>query len=166
MNDFLQYIQSMHSNKTDKIKIKLDLLYKQINYAKNICEKFNLEIKPSWLSFLYGDFKLYSMDYHINYRSLQVDHYLPIFRILPDDYPKIKYGEKNIIAPNCHDGQRKLLFSEIEFYSLIQKKYKLNEILVVYVGAADGTHQSIIFDLFPDLDFYLCDANRFNIKHK
>lgn len=80
---------------------------------------------------------------------------------------KFKYNPSNKdIRLNCHDGQRKLLFSEIEFYTLIQNKYNLNELLVVYIGSADGTHEPIIFDMFPDLDFYFVDPGKFNIKHK
>lgn len=80
---------------------------------------------------------------------------------------KIKYNKNNYDGiVNCHDGQRKLLFSEIEFYTLLQKRYDLSKLLVLYIGSADGTHEPIIFDLFPELDFYFVDPNRFNIKHK
>ena len=79
---------------------------------------------------------------------------------------KNKIDKKKIYIFNCHDGQRKLLFSEIEFYSLLQQKYDLNTLLVVYVGSADGTHEPIIFNLFPELDFYFVDPNPFHLKHK
>lgn len=55
-----------------------------------------------------------------------------------------------------HWGQGKLLFSEIQ----VLTDYVENDDLLVYIGAADGTHINILVGLFPMLQFYLCDPRR------
>ena len=102
----------------------------------------------------------------IQYRSFvhSQSEYLPIFRKLDKNFPTKQY-EKDVIIANCHDGQRKLLYSEIEFYTLLSQKYSLDEILVVYVGSGHGVHMSIIFDMFPQLEFILIDKKKSICKH-
>ncbi len=99
----------------------------------------------------------------INYRNYVSDEFKSIFRTLNDNSPKLSYKSGKIF--NCHDGQRKLLYSEIEFYNFIGNKYNLEDILVVYVGSGEGLHMSIIFDLFPQLDFILIDPTKSLCKH-
>lgn len=95
-----------------------------------------------------------------------MDNYINLFRTHDDiKTGYTSYNNYETKPLNCHDGQRKLLYSEIEFYSLLKEKYDLNNILVVYAGAAEGTHEPVIFDLFPELEFYLCDPNPFNIPY-
>ncbi len=101
----------------------------------------------------------------ISYRSVQTDRKKSIERILTEDSPKREYIPGLEKFFNCHDGQRKLLWSEIEFYTLISHQYDLNDILVVYAGSGEGLHMSIIFDLFPQLDFILIDPTRSLCKH-
>lgn len=116
--------------------------------------------------FLYGEFYIKQAFKQINYRSMPSIDYNNIFRVLPENgYGYLPYGILEKKSFNCHDGQRKLLYSEIEFYTLVREKYDLNNILVVYVGSANGIHEPVIFDLFPELDFYLCDPNPFHINH-
>lgn len=57
-----------------------------------------------------------------------------------------------------HDGQRKLLLSEIEFLT----KYGDLAQTVVYVGAAEGRHCLILKKMFPDHKFILYDPARFH----
>jgi hypothetical protein len=59
-----------------------------------------------------------------------------------------------------HWGQRKLLLSEIEFLVQYGDKAKL----VLYVGAAPGTHIGYLSDLFPEHRFILFDPLPFVIK--
>ncbi len=101
----------------------------------------------------------------INYRNVISNEYKEIYRTLDNKSPKRSYqpGQEKIF--NCHDGQRKLLYSEIEYYNYLGKIYDLNEILVVYVGSGEGLHMSFIFDLFPQLDFILIDPNKSLCKH-
>jgi hypothetical protein len=109
---------------------------------------------------------------NINYRTSKVliddipSKSVNFSRKLENNLPCIPYIKGGLRYPNSHDGQRKLLFSEIEFLTEVGKKYKLDECFCVYVGAADGSHLPLIFDLFPELDFFLCDPSRFNIKHR
>lgn len=58
-----------------------------------------------------------------------------------------------------HWGQRKLLFSEIEFLTL----YGDPTCLVIYAGAAPGTHIPFLSELFPLFCFLLVDPAPFNI---
>ena len=66
---------------------------------------------------------------------------------------RLKYKESLQIYPNCHWGQRKLLFSELEFLTKVSFHLNLDECVVVYVGAARGTHISILASLFPNVRF-------------
>eukprot|EP00732_Lithocolla_globosa_P005104 Lithocolla_globosa_v1_NODE_5062_length_1311_cov_11.554140.p1 type:complete len:217 gc:universal NODE_5062_length_1311_cov_11.554140:631-1281(+) len=52
-----------------------------------------------------------------------------------------------------HDGQRKLLISEIEFLT----KFGDSAENLVYVGASNARHLLIIHDMFPDLKMSLYD---------
>lgn len=90
--------------------------------------------------------------------------YQTFFRKIDEKSPQLSYQE-NIITFNCHDGQRKLLYSEIEFYTLLSQKYSLDDILVVYAGSGEGLHMSIIFEMFPQLDFILIDPTRSLCDH-
>jgi len=58
-----------------------------------------------------------------------------------------------------HWGQRKLLMSEIEFLSL----YCTEESVVIYAGAAPGTHIAFLSDLFPMCKFILVDPAKFTV---
>jgi hypothetical protein len=101
----------------------------------------------------------------INYRNVVSNEFKEIYRTLNEKSPKRSYqpGKEKIF--NCHDGQRKLLYSEIEYYNYLGKIYDLNDILVVYVGSGEGLHMSLIFDMFPQLDFILIDPNKSLCKH-
>ncbi len=101
----------------------------------------------------------------INYRNVVSNEYKEIYRTLNEKSPKRSYqpGKEKIF--NCHDGQRKLLYSEIEYYNYLSKIYDLNDILVVYVGSGEGLHMSFIFDMFPQLDFILIDPNKSLCDH-
>jgi hypothetical protein len=168
--EYEKYLELYFSKNKDYIKIKNDIMQLQINTCKQFIEEYKIQVKPQWRSFLYGKFYVKEIFEQINYRTLPSTEYNNIFRTLSNNnnnerYGYLPYGVLDKKSINCHDGQRKLLFSEIEFYSLIREKYDLNNILVVYAGSADGTHEPIIFNLFPELDFYLCDPNRFLINH-
>ena len=88
------------------------------------------------------------------------------FRNISDNYPMQDWHttKKQGYGSFCHWGQRKLLFSEIEFLSLVSKKNKLEDFYVVYIGAASGMHQYILKDMFPKLKWLLYDPAKFAIK--
>ncbi len=70
---------------------------------------------------------------------------------------------------NLHWGQVKLLYSEIEFLTLVSKEYSLKDVIAVYIGAAPGDHTLLLLKLFPDLHMLLYDPRKFNselINHK
>lgn len=75
-----------------------------------------------------------------------------------------KSGEmdyKEIEHPSTvHWGQRKLLLSEIYFLMRCSKKGNL----VIYAGAAPGTHIELLSQLFPTLQFILVDPSSFQIN--
>ena len=64
----------------------------------------------------------------------------------------------------CHWGQVKLLYSEIEFLTIVSKYVSLKECLIVYVGAAPGTHDPLLLDMFPDSNWFLIDPAKFDIQ--
>lgn len=82
-------------------------------------------------------------------------------RILSDDVPQKPFVK---IPHDCrsvnHWGQRKLFISELEFLSLYSKP----GYLIVYAGAAPGTHTNFLSELFPDLKFFLVDPAPFIAK--
>ncbi len=76
---------------------------------------------------------------------------------------RMVYGESGLphLKNNIHDGQRKLLLSEIHFLS----SYSSLEInTVLYIGAAPGTHIVYLCALFPHLKFDLYDSEPFDGK--
>jgi hypothetical protein len=69
----------------------------------------------------------------------------------------IQYVHHNhLIKTNCHFGQRKLLLSEIEYYSILDRNINY---LIIYPGSASCEHLPVILKLFPNLKFILIDPN-------
>jgi hypothetical protein len=54
-----------------------------------------------------------------------------------------------------HWGQRKLLLSEIDFFTHFLKRGE--KAVAYYIGAAPFDHGRILLEMFPDLTFVLCD---------
>jgi hypothetical protein len=79
-------------------------------------------------------------------------------RFLARDAPREKYRERPAQEKTVlHWGQRKLLMSEIEFLS----DYGEAGDIVLYAGAAPGTHTNFLADLFPQIKFVLVDPADF-----
>lgn len=88
----------------------------------------------------------------------------PFHRILHDEAPERTYFRRNhVIKTVVHWGQRKLLLSEIEFLTLVGPE-NLQRAVVVYAGAAPGTHVKILSDMFPMVNFILVDPAPFTVK--
>ncbi|KAH9597135.1 mRNA methyltransferase-like [Trypanosoma melophagium] len=93
----------------------------------------------------------------------------PLDRVLTDDFPRRTYKPSNlattdnIVVKGLHYGQRKLLLSEIEFLSAYLETPRTTKqpLLVVYAGAANGSHLPFLFDLFKDVKFVLIDPAPF-----
>ncbi|ORC84616.1 uncharacterized protein TM35_000431840 [Trypanosoma theileri] len=93
----------------------------------------------------------------------------PAVRVLTDDFPRRTYKPSNlatiddIVVKGLHYGQRKLLLSEIEFLSayIETSRTPKKPLLVVYAGAANGSHLPFLFNLFEDVKFVLIDPAPF-----
>lgn len=90
----------------------------------------------------------------------------PLIRILTDDYLEKDYNKNDKLFYMPHWGQRKLLFSEIEFLTNVSKHICLKECLIVYIGAANGIHLNIFPKLFKDIKFLLYDPKPFKINNE
>ena len=78
---------------------------------------------------------------------------------------KEKYDSK-VKPKNIHIGQRKLLLSEIQLLTKYYAEHKKDPVLL-YVGAAPGTHLLILAKLFPRVQFILYDGAKFDTElHK
>ncbi|CAK7994782.1 Cap-specific mRNA (nucleoside-2-O-)-methyltransferase [uncultured virus] len=85
--------------------------------------------------------------------------------LLTDSSPVAKYQRrKDQKKKALHWGQRKLLLSEIEFFSLYWNQQEIETPICVYAGAAEGLHINILVQLFPAIRFELYDPRRFAIK--
>ena len=73
---------------------------------------------------------------------------------------KSKRGEKTSIAW----GQRKLLMSEIEFFTIYWNNEKIPNPHCVYAGAAPGDHILLLSKMFPSFTFDLYDPRGFSIN--
>ena len=86
---------------------------------------------------------------------------IPFNRILQADASRLPYKRRmREVKTVIHWGQRKLLMSEIEFLTL----YSSSSQMVVYAGAAPGTHIAFLSDMFPHLHFYCVDPAPFTVK--
>lgn len=66
------------------------------------------------------------------------------------------------VVKGLHYGQRKLILSEVEFLSALMETPRSEKpILVVYAGAANGSHLPFLFELFPKVEFILIDPAPF-----
>lgn len=59
-------------------------------------------------------------------------------------------------------GQRKLLLSEIQFLNYFWDPIRYPRPVIVYAGAAPGTHIAVLLEMFPTLTFQLYDTNVFS----
>jgi len=92
---------------------------------------------------------------------LRKDQFTLIDRVLfLDRAPQSPYQRRTKeIKTTLHVGQRKLLLVEIEFLV----RYAQVGDVVIYAGAAPGTHHRILDPMFPFLDFVLYDPYRFSV---
>lgn len=89
---------------------------------------------------------------------------IPFQRLLEEESPRIPYRsrrgeEKSVI----HWGQRKLLMSEIEFLLLAPPPLD-KRCVVIYAGAAPGTHAKFLSDMFEEHRFVLVDPAGFHVQ--
>lgn len=76
---------------------------------------------------------------------------VPIYEY--DQLDSIKYpGQTPVLKMGCHNGQRKLLLTEIEFFSKSPN-------FIIYIGSAPNEHMPILLEMFPTYKFLLIDPN-------
>lgn len=98
---------------------------------------------------------------------------MSISRIIDLNGPIIPYNSEVLDEKlstkknNCHWGQLKLLFSEIEFLTLCSEYFDVNECLIVYVGAGSGGDERIknlfMKEFYPNVSMLLYDPTPFTI---
>lgn len=86
-----------------------------------------------------------------------------------DDMPRLPYKQLNIYNQKTtrHYGQRKLCLSEIEFLTIMFKKFNLKDkpiVNILYIGAAAGQHIPLLPRMFSNIHFFLYDPNKFAIN--
>lgn len=77
-----------------------------------------------------------------------------------DDLKTITYKDYKNLRFGCHMGQRKLLLSELQFYS------DYHNDLIIYAGSAPCIHLSMILELFPKMKLILIDPNYHNFDYE
>src|SRR3990167_6003934 len=95
------------------------------------------------------------------FRDYKLHIKLPLERIMRPEHPALPYRrrsdeEKTVL----HWGQRKLMISEIEFLT----KFGNLANIVVYAGAAPGTHIKLLSRMFKQHTFHLYDTAEFSVK--
>ena len=83
--------------------------------------------------------------------------------LLENDPRKIYHSRKGQLKTVIHWGQRKLLMSEIEFLHMEPPPLE-QRCVVIYAGAAPGTHVAILSELFPEHRFILVDPATFTVQ--
>lgn len=63
-----------------------------------------------------------------------------------------------------HNGQLKLVESEIRFMTKIAKENPEKRMFIIYIGAAPSNKQMALMRMFPEATFLLWDPNPFNIR--
>jgi hypothetical protein len=89
----------------------------------------------------------------------------PYVNLSPESH-QLPYNPKDAKAlrgVNVHQGQRKLLMSEIQLLTLYYSKNTVHPWLV-YVGSAPGTHLLFLHKMFPHVRFSLWDGAAFDAR--
>lgn len=93
---------------------------------------------------------------------------MSVYRQLTENFPELEYSANVGDKMRCHMGQKKLYLSELEYFRLIMQDLgtkNLSNFLIVYIGAANGVHTNLFFDIFKEpLSYLLYDPNPFQIK--
>jgi cap2 methyltransferase len=89
---------------------------------------------------------------------------IPFERLLLPDAPMTPYrSRENERKTVVHWGQRKLLMSEIELLSMAHPPLE-KRCVVIYAGAAPGTHVKTLSNMFPEHRFVLVDPAPFTVQ--
>lgn len=82
-------------------------------------------------------------------------------RVLDSTVPRLLYDSKAFpVRTTIHLGQRKLHLTEVEFF--LEKLSPLKKYIVVYAGAAPGSHTVLLRKMFRNIKFHLVDPAPFD----
>src|SRR5579871_2203255 len=85
-------------------------------------------------------------------------------QILNQKWPSAEYQRRKGPKKSVQWGQRKLLLTEIQFFTNYWDNRSVPNPIVIYVGAAPGIHIELLSQLFPLFNFHLYDPKPFAIK--
>lgn len=143
------------NNNTDNIIVEEDIIEVKENKDEDICKSEEYKKIFYEITGGYKDKELYnSLCKDLNKTHKPIITYDDIKYSLP-------YHEaSNILKPNTHIGQRKLLLSEVQFLSDVNSNIKY----CIYAGSAPGNKTHFLYKLFPHIKFILVDPNKFDLK--
>ena len=105
---------------------------------------------------------------HIKYNYGAIKKANTFSRKLNPKSRRKKYYKENIIKDTIHNGQRKLLMTELEFFTNEYSKLDNREKICVYIGASTGHDKSIhtytLAQMFPEFTYHLYDIHTFYHK--
>ena len=97
-----------------------------------------------------------------NKRSVKLYDFKDLNLVMkPTDPTRVYNEDEASTLKNIHWGQRKLILSEIQFFTLYVKTDGIKD--VVYAGSAPGYHIPFLSDIFPELTFHCYDPRKFGI---
>jgi len=95
------------------------------------------------------------------YKSFTREDFLITPELPQEPYRVRPEEEKHTV----HWGQLKLMMSELAFYCLFWDPEKVPRPVVVYAGAAPGSHIPFLASMFPAFTFHLYDPREFSISN-
>lgn len=106
---------------------------------------------------------------HLDYYKVDIKKSSSFSRVLNPRSRRKKYVKKIVKKDIIHNGQRKLLMTEIEFITNEYNKLNKNKKkIILYIGASTGSKSSIhtytLAKLFPEFEYHLYDNNNFYDK--
>lgn len=105
--------------------------------------------------------------HNIHVRQNPNSCYKSFYFNLDENIPELEYRrtQNNGLRSTIHNGQRKLLMTELYFLSKYYNEFKDDEnVVMIYAGSAPGTHIQYLSELFPQIQFILVDPNNFTVK--
>jgi hypothetical protein len=164
--DMIKNIKGIIDRRVAKYTREVEMRLK--SYQKHdfdeICNKFaeNWLARAMFTSTAFNKFVIpfnHHRQYYIQFGKSP--EFAPLSRTLSADAPETPY-ERRIYMPKSvkHWGQLKLLLNEIEFCTKIYDKN--DDITLLYAGAAPGSHQKVMLELFPKFKYVLYDPNPFD----
>jgi len=156
------YNEEILNNNLDNIKYELSnkLLLSILNKWNRIILIYKKYLKNIQLKQYGGEFSYHRIKYGNEPELKKVPIYI-------NDISKTDVYNEELLEwqPRCHWGQKKLLLSEIQFFTRISKTLNITnfkDYAVVYIGSAGGHHLPILYNMFPELIWLLYDPAPFS----